>query len=64
MKRTDKGQDLCVGSSLVEPVAFGKGSLYQFIGEIKTYLGNSLILQARIANCIDGCIDPKFVNCK
>ena len=53
MKITDGGQELCVGSSLVEPMAFRKGSLYQFIGEMQT-LGNSLILQARIATCIDG----------
>ena len=48
----DEGIELNIDTSFVEPTAFNRGSLYQFIGEV--YVSENIILRARIATCIDG----------
>ena len=50
---------MVIDTSLIEPMAFNKGSMYNFIGEI--YCHEKLILRARIANCIDG-MDMELFN--
>ena len=53
------GLEMVIDTSLIEPMAFNKGSMYNFIGEI--YCHEKLILRARIANCIDG-MDMELFN--
>jgi len=43
---------LVVDTSLVEPMAFNRGCMYHFIGEVN--IGEKITLRARIACCIDG----------
>ncbi|PFX26836.1 CST complex subunit TEN1-like [Stylophora pistillata] len=52
LKVSDEGIELIIDTSYVEPIAFNRGSLYQFIGEVYVY--DNIILRARIATCIDG----------
>lgn len=52
LKVCDEGIELIIDTSFVEPTAFNRGSLYQFIGEV--YVSENIILRARIATCIDG----------
>ncbi|XP_032236127.2 CST complex subunit TEN1 [Nematostella vectensis] len=49
----DGTQELTINTALVEPLAFVRGSLYHFIGEANR-AGNTTIIKARIAGCIDG----------
>ena len=53
------GLELLIDTSLVEPMAFNRGSMYHFIGEIQVH--EKLTLQARIACCIDG-MDMELFN--
>ena len=52
LKICEDGLEGLIDTSLVEPMAFNKGSMYQFIGEL--HCSERLILRARIACCIDG----------
>lgn len=54
VKIKDGNNELTVDTSLVEPLAFVKGSQYHFIGEIINQTGVPVVLKARIAGCIDG----------
>lgn len=53
------GCEMLIDTSLVEPMAFNRGSMYQFIGEI--HANEKLTLRARIACCIDG-MDMELFN--
>lgn len=56
------GLELLIDTSLVEPMAFNRGSLYHFIGEIQVHqVHEKLTLRARIACCIDG-MDMELFN--
>ena len=59
LKVCEDGCEIIIDTSLVEPMAFNRGSMYQFIGEIS--VEKNLTLQARIATCIDG-MDMKLFN--
>ena len=59
LKVCQDGCELIIDTSLVEPMAFNRGSLYQFIGEID--INEKMILRARIACCIDG-MDMELFN--
>lgn len=52
LKVCEDGCELVIDTSLVEPMAFNRGSLYQFIGEVN--INEKITLRARIACCIDG----------
>ena len=52
LKVCEDGCEFVIDTSLVEPMAFNRGSLYQFIGEVN--MDEKMILRARIACCIDG----------
>lgn len=52
LKVCEDGCELVIDTSLVEPMAFNRGSLYQFIGEVN--MNEKITLRARIACCIDG----------
>ena len=52
LKIFEDGCELIIDTSLVEPMAFNRGSLYQFIGEVN--VSEKITLRARIACCIDG----------
>lgn len=52
LKVCEDGCELVIDTSLVEPMAFNRGSLYQFIGEVN--INEKMTLRARIAGCIDG----------
>ena len=57
LKVCEDGCEMFIDTSLVEPMAFNRGSMYQFIGEID----EKLTLRARIATCIDG-MDMELFN--
>ena len=59
LKVCEDGCELVIDTSLVEPMAFNRGSLYQFIGEVD--VNEKLTLRARIACCIDG-VDMELFN--
>ena len=59
LKVCEDGCEIIIDTSLVEPMAFNRGSMYQFIGEIN--VDEKLTLQARIATCIDG-MDMELFN--
>ena len=50
---------MLIDTSLVEPMAFNRGSMYHFIGEV--HVQGKLTLRARIAGCIDG-MDMELFN--
>ena len=52
LKVCEDGCELVIDTSLVEPMAFNRGSLYHFIGEVS--INEKITLRARIACCIDG----------
>jgi len=52
LKVYEDGCELVIDTSLVEPMAFNRGSMYQFIGEVN--ISERIVLRARIACCIDG----------
>ena len=59
LKICSDGYEMLIDTSLVEPMAFNRGSMYQFIGEI--CINEKLTLRARIACCIDG-MDMELFN--
>jgi len=59
LKICSDGCEMLIDTSLVEPLAFNRGSMYQFIGEI--CINEKLTLRARIACCIDG-MDMELFN--
>ena len=59
LKVCNEGCELIIDTSFVEPMAFNRGSLYQFIGEVD--INEKMVLRARIATCIDG-MDMELFN--
>ncbi|KAK3718269.1 hypothetical protein QZH41_013177 [Actinostola sp. cb2023] len=54
VKIKDGTKELTVDTAFVEPFAFIRGSMYNFIGELICLAGIPVSLKARTATCIDG----------